>query len=58
MNKEMKTFKKKKTQRGKLLTCLKERYLLDVDGFSSLFTKPMELVNGARLVTKEYTLNI
>ena len=46
MNEEMKAFIR--TQRGKLLTFLKGRYLLDVGGSLPLNTKSMELLNGAK----------
>lgn len=46
MNEEMKSLKK--TQYGKLLTCLKGRYLLDVGGSSSLNIKLIEPSNGSK----------
>ena len=46
MNEERRPFKR--TQRGKLLTYLKRRYLLDVGGSSPLNIKLMELLNGAK----------
>lgn len=46
MNEEMKSLKK--TQYGKLLTCLKGRYLLDVGVSSSLNIKLIEPSNGSK----------
>ena len=46
MNEEMKALQKNLS--GKLLTCLKGRYPLDVGGSSPLNTKSMELSNDAK----------